>query len=637
MATSIVIDASQLVDLALGTPEIGAVNFNLLHSLLHIIINQLNLKSTRIEIGGTQCSKIELLAKNLPPQPEIQLVEYSIKDSNLNPSYNNRVFKGKHSLSAPKSVLVIKKQTDVDGTPAIVDLSRTFEAEAANTPSLHSIVSTDDFQELTKKFTHMQDALPDQQQILELSNRMKEAESGIEKITSLVNDLAREYSKIEQNVLPFLDCVEISILKNKIDEIQRIIFEETGKVVKEISVAPDNSPHLTPTASIVIDVPTINPKRPSLQKPITATSNFINEEIRKLKNEIENIKKQIKSHPGRRSIEMTATTSNENDDVPGLQTDNDRIQEVTEKVNRLEVIAANTEKQIVMLTDKQRVLEAAPNSSGEAEQIYIASNVDSLKAELGNTAEIVSYLMGQKTSIVEHIDTIVNDIQQLKEHKLDKEDIDEMMAEKADFDLLERKVSIDMLETTKYEFVKKFDAIFERFQTTDLSLQHTMSELQELLATKLDKEEIPPLKDYFNDKFKAVQSRLKALALLKPDTEAAGTKTKFLRDVNCISCDNDVVMQLHQESIPKATVMPPGKSPKPFLMYKLDSIRKQVPQEKNLRHFETALELHLQRSQVMNRYCGGSHTKISTKDKLCSNKKTVKIECLTIGQNKEIA
>ena len=40
-----------MVDLALGTPEVGAVNFNVLHSLLHAIIQKLGLTDSRAVIS----------------------------------------------------------------------------------------------------------------------------------------------------------------------------------------------------------------------------------------------------------------------------------------------------------------------------------------------------------------------------------------------------------------------------------------------------------------------------------------------------------------------------------------------------------------------------------------------------------
>lgn len=48
MPTSV--SLSQLVDLALGTPEVGAVNFNVLHTLLHAMIHKLNIQEVKADI-----------------------------------------------------------------------------------------------------------------------------------------------------------------------------------------------------------------------------------------------------------------------------------------------------------------------------------------------------------------------------------------------------------------------------------------------------------------------------------------------------------------------------------------------------------------------------------------------------------
>ena len=40
----------QLVDLALGSPEVGAVNFNVLHTLLHAMIQKLNIQDVKADI-----------------------------------------------------------------------------------------------------------------------------------------------------------------------------------------------------------------------------------------------------------------------------------------------------------------------------------------------------------------------------------------------------------------------------------------------------------------------------------------------------------------------------------------------------------------------------------------------------------
>ncbi|XP_060573272.1 uncharacterized protein C16orf96-like [Ruditapes philippinarum] len=45
------VSLSQMVDLSLGTPEIGSVNFNVMHTLLHAIIRKLSIADHRAEIN----------------------------------------------------------------------------------------------------------------------------------------------------------------------------------------------------------------------------------------------------------------------------------------------------------------------------------------------------------------------------------------------------------------------------------------------------------------------------------------------------------------------------------------------------------------------------------------------------------
>ena len=49
MATTL--SLAQMVDLALGTPEVGAVNFNVLHTLLHAVLKKLDLSEVKGNIS----------------------------------------------------------------------------------------------------------------------------------------------------------------------------------------------------------------------------------------------------------------------------------------------------------------------------------------------------------------------------------------------------------------------------------------------------------------------------------------------------------------------------------------------------------------------------------------------------------
>lgn len=49
------------------------------------------------------------------------------------------------------------------------------------------------------------------------------------------------------------------------------------------------------------------------------------------------------------------------------------------------------------------------------------------------------------------------------------------------------------------------------------------------IGSKLDKQEMIPLRDYINSKLKGLHDRFRSLTALRRESEAAGTKSKVLR------------------------------------------------------------------------------------------------------------
>lgn len=85
------------------------------------------------------------------------------------------------------------------------------------------------------------------------------------------------------------------------------------------------------------------------------------------------------------------------------------------------------------------------------------------------------------------------------------------------------------------------------------------------------------MRDFVNNKITRLQEKLKSLIALKKEQEAAGSKSRFLRNVNCISCDKDVIMKKFNEfpTVPMPESMPGNRSMRPYLSYELDAVRKQ--------------------------------------------------------------
>lgn len=70
---------SHLVDLSLGRPElVNGEHFNILHTLLHVVLKKLNLSDAPIEISDEHAEKAQRILNELPKEPSICFKEVSV-------------------------------------------------------------------------------------------------------------------------------------------------------------------------------------------------------------------------------------------------------------------------------------------------------------------------------------------------------------------------------------------------------------------------------------------------------------------------------------------------------------------------------------------------------------------------------
>lgn len=71
---------SHLVDLSLGKPELmKGENFNILHTLLHVVLKKLNLSDAPVEINNEHAERAQGMLNELPKEPSICFKEVRIK------------------------------------------------------------------------------------------------------------------------------------------------------------------------------------------------------------------------------------------------------------------------------------------------------------------------------------------------------------------------------------------------------------------------------------------------------------------------------------------------------------------------------------------------------------------------------
>lgn len=120
-------------------------------------------------------------------------------------------------------------------------------------------------------------------------------------------------------------------------------------------------------------------------------------------------------------------------------------------------------------------------------------------------------------------------IEFLKTVKADREDLEDALADKADQQVVNRKVSHDQFDAACDDLTKSLEDALCKLQIQEEMWKQALENMQNELGNKLNKAEISPLRDFVNAKLKSLQERLKALVTLKKESEAAGTKSRLLR------------------------------------------------------------------------------------------------------------
>lgn len=191
----------QLLNLSLGTPELGAVNFNILHGVIREILNHLGIEKKAKDIvdNGHFKAAFALLKTN---QESFQSGE---KGEDVERSTGERGNTDKTpfpvAVSSPpfqsnleSKVASIEKRLDVlDDLPSDTEiLQRSKQKKEGRTP------------------------VGDMWQFININRRLGATETGIEKLTSLLDTMMKEVSEVKET------AAEINGLKNKFTELEKL-------------------------------------------------------------------------------------------------------------------------------------------------------------------------------------------------------------------------------------------------------------------------------------------------------------------------------------------------------------------------------------------------------------------------------
>ncbi|KAK9883282.1 hypothetical protein WA026_001466 [Henosepilachna vigintioctopunctata] len=271
---------------------------------------------------------------------------------------------------------------------------------------------------------------------------------------------------------------------------------------------------------------------------------------------------------------------------------------------------SSLERELGSLTDKMLGIDDHVSMTGatEVNVLDLYKKFMELENVTNNIGQTAAELLDEREQRSLHMSALLEQIEELKTMKADKQDVEGQLADKVDICMINKKVSHEQFDATCMDLTRGIEDALEKLTRQEELWQQALTDIQTEVGSKLDKMEIGPLKEFITHKLGVLQAKLKALAKFKKEQEAAGTKAALLKDVKCISCDQDVVMRktMDPSLYPQPPSLPPTKTMAPYLAYELDQLRKQqrtLNTSRNLNHFE-----QIKKGDACNRYCGGSHT-----------------------------
>ncbi|XP_018616956.1 uncharacterized protein C16orf96-like isoform X2 [Scleropages formosus] len=567
-----------LVNLSIGTPEAGWVNFGALHTLLHALLKHLNLQDATAELA-------EALEEHEPPggqgDPPLQRC---LKDE-------------------PRGFLHIE------------DKLRHIESQLT---ALERLPSGAD---LLARSSSSSSAVSDMWQLMQLRRKVEASEDGVSKSMALIQDLMKEISELQASTNSLQD--EVRTLQEQLSQLN--INEQLGKIsylekcCHQVEGLPKAVAELQEKVSLYPDPGEL--------------SKFVTWEV--LQNTLVNDahRPQQDSQAPRASsrspvlsctvhgVDLYPETVDALRDVGQL---NLRHTSLEGKVAQLEKGKVE-QSQLQQLEDHLKDMVRKDIPENLLEQLnQLKVRVDGLVADKAKDSELMgdargvvlqleaacerltnttTHLLEEQSRKQEHIDHLYKSVEHLDEKKADKDLVEMKIDIKADKRALETKVSRMQFDTVTEQLSSMFQDLLSKVTGQEHDWHNVIEKISAEMEKKLNRIELDPLKKQLEDRWKAIRKQLQAHPLSVVD-DAAGFRKQLVARFHCISCDRPLDMMTpgrHLVTVPSAPGLPPHKSNRPYSSY-------DVEQERQHFRSDRVSEMADYSFLPVPRSCGGSHT-----------------------------
>lgn len=283
-----------------------------------------------------------------------------------------------------------------------------------------------------------------------------------------------------------------------------------------------------------------------------------------------------------------------------------------------------------LLTNKVNELSARLLKQESQQTLALIQELQEQMRELKlasiNSKEIQDRLQVRVTSNVQNIEDIKKNVEDVMVEKVDKTELDIILADKVDYNQLQRKVSLDQMLEVQCRIDKRFCEVFRQIGENDKKFTLTIESLKDTLGFAAIEGILQSFREQTNKEIHALHHLLqKYIESTNDECAAAGTRVKVLQDLACLSCDTTCVMRSMEKS--KVAKLPSARATStlsPLITYELGSIRKSglmgyyrkdefphAPHAWMKRQDNGKTEKH-----EISRHAGGSHTTSTARERV---------------------
>jgi len=180
------------------------------------------------------------------------------------------------------------------------------------------------------------------------------------------------------------------------------------------------------------------------------------------------------------------------------------------------------------------------------------------------------------SSILRNIEKIILDVEELREKKADRDEVLCWLSKKVNYEDLEKKVDKTELIAFQQEIAKMFCDFRGMINTNEKNIMSIVDNLRESLGVNFLENLLYSMREKFQNDIDMLNAKLDHyIAMTDDECAAASARVKVLKDLKCLSCDTACVMRkLDRGRIGKMPSAHPGQMTGALVTYELSKIRK---------------------------------------------------------------